>query len=87
LGDVNADEEVDRWSANGKYLFLTAYGLPAEVDRVDVRTGARSLVWRVSPPDPAGVLAVGPVLVSADAHTYVYAYPRHLSTLYIVHGL
>jgi hypothetical protein len=33
------------------------------------------------------VLAVGPVLVSADAQVYVYAYPRHLSTLYIVHGL
>jgi eukaryotic-like serine/threonine-protein kinase len=87
LGNVNADEEVDRWSADGKYLFLTAYGLPAEVDRADVRTGARSLVRRVSPPDPAGVLAVGPVLVSADAQIYVYAYPRHLSTLYIVHGL
>lgn len=87
LGNVNADEEVDRWSADGQYLFLTAYGLPAEVDRVDVRTGARSLVRRVSPPDPAGVLAVGPVLVSADAQMYVYAYPRYLSTLYIVHGL
>lgn len=87
LGNANADEEVDRWSADGKYLFLTAYGLPAEVDRVDVRTGARSLVHRVSPPDTAGVLAVGPILVSADAQTYVYAYPRHLSTLYIVHGL
>ncbi len=87
LGNVNADEEVDRWSADGKYLFLTAYGLPAEVDRIDVRTGARSLVHRVSPPDPAGVLAVGPVLVSADSRTYVYAYPRYLSTLYIVHGL
>ena len=87
LGNVNADEEVDRWSADGKSLFVTVYGLPAEVDRIDVRTGTRSLVQRVSPPDPAGVLAVGPVLVSADAHTYVYAYPRYLSTLYIVHGL
>jgi DNA-binding winged helix-turn-helix (wHTH) protein len=87
LGNVNADEEVDRWSADRKYLFVTVYGLPAEVDRVDVRTGARSLVQRVSPPDPAGVLAVGPVLVSADAQIYVYAYPRYLSTLYIVHGL
>jgi len=87
LCNVNVDEEVDRWNADGKYLFLTAYGLPAEVDRVDVRTGARSLVRRISPPDPAGVLAVGPVLVSADAQIYVYAYPRHLSTLYIVHGL
>lgn len=87
LGNVNADEEVDCWSADGKYLFLTAYGLPAEVDRVDVRTGVRSLVRRVFPPDPAGVLAVGPVLVSADAQIYVYSYPRHLSTLYIVHGL
>ena len=80
-------EEVDRWSADGKHLFLTGYGLPAEVHRIDVRTGARSLVQRISPPDPAGVLAVGPGLVSADAQIYVYAYPRQLSTLYIVHGL
>ncbi len=86
LGKVYPDEEVDRWSKDGRYLFLTKYGLPAEVDRMDVNTGLRSLVHRVSPSDPAGVLSVGPVLVSGDAQVYVYAYSRYLSTLYLAHG-
>ncbi|HXO35358.1 MAG TPA: winged helix-turn-helix domain-containing protein [Candidatus Acidoferrales bacterium] len=86
LGNVNAVEEVERWSEDGKYLFLTTYGLPAEVNRIDISTGARTLIRHVAPPDASGVLAVGPVLISADDRFYVYAYPRVLSTLYLAHG-
>jgi DNA-binding winged helix-turn-helix (wHTH) protein/Tol biopolymer transport system component len=86
---VNLDpvEEVDRWSRDGKYLFTTRYGMPAEVYRVDARTGVRKLVHQAAPADPAGVLTVGPVLVTGDGQSYVYAYTRVLSTLYLVRGL
>jgi eukaryotic-like serine/threonine-protein kinase len=87
LSKINAVEEVERFSEDGRYLYLANYGLPAEVDRMDVRTGSRTLMYRVAPPDMAGVLAVGPVRLSADPRSYVYAYTRVLSTLYLVHDL
>jgi len=59
----------------------------AEVYRLDTRTGERKLLYRPGPADPAGVLNVGPVLVTKDAKSYVYGYIRVLSTLYVVRGL
>ena len=86
LVNLPAEEEADRWSGDGKYLFFTRYGLPAEVYRVNAKTGIRKLLYRPSPADPTGVEAVGPVLVTADGKSYVYAYTRTLSTLYILHS-
>ena len=76
--------EVDRWSRDGKYLFITRYGLPAEVYQVDITTGTPKLLYKPAPADPAGVDAVGPVLVTDDGKSYVYSYTRTLSTLYLM---
>ena len=86
LINVDSVEEVDGWSDDGKYLFLTKYGLPAELYRIDAITGARRLLRSVAPADPAGVSVVGPVLVTQDGKSYVYEYTRTLSTLYAVHA-
>jgi dipeptidyl aminopeptidase/acylaminoacyl peptidase len=87
LTRIDDFEDIDRWSEDGNYLFLTKYGLPAEVYRLDTRTGESRMVYRVSPADPAGVSKVGPVLVTEDGKSYVYGYTRVLSTLYVVRGL
>jgi hypothetical protein len=42
---------------------------------------------QLSPPDPAGVLEISPVLMSADGRAYVYSYRRALDELYLVEGL
>ena len=86
LSRVDAVEEVDGWSNNGRYIFLTKYGLPAEVDRIDVATGKRKRLYSGAPADPAGVSVVGPVLVTGDGKSFVYAYTRVLSTLYAAQG-
>jgi hypothetical protein len=39
------------------------------------------------PPDPAGVLVINPVYLSADGRSYVYSYRRVLDDLYVVDGL
>jgi hypothetical protein len=45
--------------------------MPASIDLVEVATGARR-PWRIlTPPDPAGILQVGPVLISGDGRSYV----------------
>jgi Tol biopolymer transport system component len=87
LLNLESVEEIDRWSRDGKYLFLTRYGMPAQVYRVDAKTGVRKLLHQPAPADPAGVLTVGPVLVTGDGQSYVYAYTRVLSTVYLVRGL
>jgi DNA-binding winged helix-turn-helix (wHTH) protein/Tol biopolymer transport system component len=84
---LEAVEEIDRWSNDGRSLFLTKYGVPAEVYRLNTQTGERKLLYRVSPADPAGVSNSGPVLVTSDGKSYVYGYTRVLSTLYVVRGL
>ena len=61
--------------------------LPARVERVDVATGDRELLTELTPPDPAGVLVVGPVHLSADGGAYVYSYKRLLAELYVLDGL
>jgi hypothetical protein len=38
-------------------------------------------------PDPAGVSAIGPILVGPDGKSYVYSYRRVLSDLYLIEGL
>ncbi len=86
LASVDEVEEVDGWSNDGRYLFLTKYGLPAEVDRMDAATGKRKRLYSAAPADPAGVSVVGPVLVTPNGKFFVYAYTRVLSTLYAVRG-
>jgi hypothetical protein len=61
--------------------------LSGRVDLVDVKTGQRTLWREFRPPDPAGVLQVGPVVVAPDGVTYVYSYRRSLGELYLVTGL
>lgn len=87
LPTLAATDQVLRWCGPA-CLFVYAPGrIPAEVSRVDLVTGAREGAWQLAPVDRAGVLAVTPVLLSADGRAYVYGYRRVLSDLYVLHGL
>jgi len=61
--------------------------MPARVEICDVETGARRLWKEIVPPDPAGVLAVGPIVITPDGKSYVYSYRRALDDLFLVTGL
>jgi hypothetical protein len=77
-----------RWTSDGRGIFVQhGRTLPARIERVDVATGTRRLEMQLSPPDPAGVLEINPVLMSADGRSYVYSYRRALVELYVVEGL
>ncbi len=45
------------------------------------------MIREITVDDPAGVLTVPDLYLSADAQTYVYGSARMLSTLYLVTGL
>ncbi len=76
------------WSADGREIFVIVRGqIPAQVFRVDIATGKRSLWKALEPADSAGIDTLGRVLLSADNKSYVYSYVRTLSDLYLVEGL
>ena len=81
-------ERVTGWSADGHSIFLMERGqIPAEVIRMDLASGKRTLWKTMEPADAAGIDTIGRVLISADGKSYVYGYNRTLSDLYLVQGL
>ncbi|PYQ37007.1 MAG: hypothetical protein DMF55_02665 [Acidobacteria bacterium] len=66
---------------------LKADELPMKVFRVDMTTGERTLWKELTPPDPAGVLTMGPIVMTPDGKSYVYSYRRTLDELFLVEGL
>jgi Tol biopolymer transport system component len=81
-------EIATAWSADGRTLFVMGRGqVPAQIVRIDLSSGQRTPWKTVEPADAAGIDTVGRLLMSADNKSYVYAYVRTLSDLYLVQGL
>jgi hypothetical protein len=86
-GVTSVDSPI-RWTADGQGVYvLNRTTLPAKVEVVEVSTGRRRPWKEITPPDPAGVLAVHPVLMTPDGKSYVYSYRRVLDDLFLVEGL
>ncbi|MGH9442337.1 MAG: protein kinase domain-containing protein [Thermoanaerobaculia bacterium] len=82
------DDEISRWTADGKALFVFRHGeLPAKVVRLDLATGKREPWKDILPGDPSGVVTITPILLTPDGKTYAYSYPRILSQLFLGEGL
>jgi Serine/threonine protein kinase len=87
LPRAREDELPFGWTADGRSIYLGRIAMPARVEVCDVATGARRLWKEIIPPDPAGVLAIGPILITPDGKSYVYSYRRLLDDLFLVTGL
>ena len=88
LPGASADDVPIRWAADSRSLYLQAGAdIPARIEIVDVATGVRRLFKELRPPDPAGILALGPIRFSADGESYVYSYRRIIDTLFVVDGV
>jgi Tol biopolymer transport system component/predicted Ser/Thr protein kinase len=87
LPGAREDELPLGWTADGRSIYLGRVTMPAHVDICDVATGERRLWKQIVPPDPAGVLAIGPILITPDGKSYVYSYRRLLDDLFLVTGL
>jgi hypothetical protein len=88
-------DQVDspvQWSLDGRVLYVARRSeatpdTTAEVYRVDVTSGRRSLFSTLSPPDPAGVEWIESIVLTPDARSYCYTYRQTLGTLYVAEGL
>jgi eukaryotic-like serine/threonine-protein kinase len=87
LSDIGPSEDVIRWSADGKFLFVASDGIPVQINRIEVSTGRRQFVRKVAPTDLAGVWNIWPVLITPDGKSYIYTDYRVLSDLYLASGI
>ncbi|PYX55372.1 MAG: hypothetical protein DMG76_18255 [Acidobacteria bacterium] len=88
IPSLGAGELPVAWSSDGHSIFVyRSAELPAKVDLIELSSGRRTHWKELRPSDPAGVEFIGPILMTADARTYVYGYRRLLSDLYVVEGL
>ncbi len=83
---IGPDENVDGWSPDGRGVLVhDSAQVPAEITRVDLATGSRTLALTINPSD-AGVLSVSVVSFSRDETAYAYDFLRYISHLYHVRG-
>ena len=76
-----------QFDRDGRHLYVqAAMGIPSPIVRVDTATGERTPWLELSPLDPAGVVNVDRVQVSADGKAYIYSIRRHVSWLVLVEG-
>lgn len=82
------DEEPIRFSVDGRALFTAPLvAFPSRIHRIDLETGAKELVASLRPTDPAGVVKISPVVITATGDAYAYGYVRALSELLVVDGV
>jgi serine/threonine protein kinase len=85
---LSPEDVVIRWSADGRSVY--AFGnsqVPAQVMRVDLSTGRRTLVRELAPADRAGVYRIMQVALAEGAKSYAYSYDRGVSSLVVVQGV
>jgi len=85
---IHLGESLVGFSADSKSVFVHNFaGLPSTITRVDLATGKRTEWKQLFPADAAGVDSIGGIAITPDEKSYVYAYARELSDLYVVEGL
>ena len=84
---LEPDERVMGFSADGKMLLVRTRRIPVKVNRISLETGKREPWREIVPADPAGIQSLPSIRFSADGKAYAYSAGRVLSDLYVVDGL
>ncbi|MCO5353141.1 MAG: protein kinase [Bryobacteraceae bacterium] len=88
LTNLAPDEIPLAFAQGGDSLWLRAgESFPYRIERLELATGRRTPHTQLKPVDPAGMLSVPSILVSADGSAYAYNVVRILSDLYVARGL
>jgi hypothetical protein len=87
VGGTTQDLQPLRASADGRYVYLRRRGIPARIERLDLKTGRRTPWKTLMPDDPAGVTLLTQIVIADDGESYAYTYGRFLQDLYLVDGV
>jgi eukaryotic-like serine/threonine-protein kinase len=75
------------WTDDGSALMVHGTEVPAQVSRVDFRTGKRVDIRTVAPPDRAGLAGVMVDSTLNDGRYYAYSYEKDFTTIFVVTGM
>jgi hypothetical protein len=85
---VETDDVVQAFTEDGHGLLLySATPWQAQIFRVEVATGKRTLLQTIEPHQKAGSVIPLRLAYAERSKTYVYGDARILGTLYVVNGL
>jgi hypothetical protein len=87
LPKLRSNDTIDRWSADGKSLYIWNYSSTPRLDRMDVASGKRVPVTTISPPDSTGIVGFNYCRTSKDGRAHIYSAYRLLTDLFVVTGL
>jgi eukaryotic-like serine/threonine-protein kinase len=85
---MSGGDSPSRWSKDEKTVYVAHPGEgTTDVYGVNLITGGRTLLYRLAPPDRAGVTYAPSVQLTSDGRSYAYSYFRILSDLYSISSL
>jgi|HubBroStandDraft_4_1064222.scaffolds.fasta_scaffold22321_1 serine/threonine protein kinase/WD40 repeat protein len=76
-----------QWSGDKQSIYVQDDLQPTSVYRANLSTGQKTLILRLVPSDPSGVVNLQTVVLSPDGKAYAYNYRLLLSDLMVVKGL
>ncbi|MGA9750678.1 MAG: protein kinase [Acidobacteriota bacterium] len=83
LPGIRKGENVIQWTPDGATLFIGDFTrVPARVEKMDVKTGARTPFMTLAPSDAAGAVNITGLSFSADGRSWTYDLRRRRSVLY-----
>ena len=84
---VQLGERPVRWLPDGNSLLIATYEAPNVIYEIELATGKRKPFRTMPIPEGLKAQDVGSPIFAKDFKSYVYAYTRIISDLYIVEGL
>ena len=87
IAGMQPEEQAFAWSGDGESAYVYRPSVPAEIYKIELKSGHRQLWKKLAPPDPVGIYFIRAPHISADGKSYAYNYSRYFSDLYVVDGL
>ena len=86
---MTQDDRLAGWNGDGTEVFVfNRNGIPAKVQRLNLKTGRREPLREIAPADRAGLEdRLGSVQFTPEGKTYVYSFTQNLAELHLVEGL
>lgn len=87
LPTLSPTDQPCGWTSDGTAMYVYARGVvPADVYRVDVNSGAKTLWKSMKPYDAAGIVDAGRIWPTPDGKTWLVSYFQRLCDLYLLKG-